>query len=113
MQKLAQTRQCESCHVRREDVAARALRGPHFVESFERGVHGAALRAGDAAAANCVDCHGAHEMNRGLAAGTRTDKPHVAATCARCHEQAGRDFGGSVHASALARGNAEIGRAHV
>ena len=105
--KLAQTRQCESCHVGREAVAARALRGPRFVESYEHGVHGAALRAGRAGAANCVDCHGAHEMNLGPAAGTRTDKPHVAATCARCHEQAGRDFAVSVHATALARGNAD------
>lgn len=105
--KLAQTRRCEACHVENAAVAARSLRGAHFVESFERSVHGAALHRGEPAAANCVDCHGAHEMNRGFAAGARTDKPHVAATCARCHEAIGRDFGGSVHAVALAKGNAD------
>ncbi|MCE2861009.1 MAG: hypothetical protein RIR76_2242 [Verrucomicrobiota bacterium] len=105
--KLAQTRLCESCHIGNPAVAGRALRGGRFVESYERGVHGAALRRGEAEAANCVDCHGAHEMNRGFAAGARTDRPHVAATCARCHEAAGRDFASSVHAAALLRGNAD------
>ncbi|MEY4090646.1 MAG: hypothetical protein RJB55_2917 [Verrucomicrobiota bacterium] len=105
--KLAQNRRCESCHVENATVAGRALRGGRFVESYERGVHGAALRRGEAGAANCVDCHGAHEMNRGFAAGARTDKPHVAATCARCHETAGRDFATSVHAVALTKGNAD------
>ena len=105
--KLAQTRRCEACHVENAAVAARSLRGAHFVESFERSVHGAALHRGEPAAANCVDCHGAHEMSRGFATGARTDKPHVAATCARCHEAIGRDFGGSVHAVALAKGNTD------
>lgn len=105
--KFAQNRRCESCHVENATVAGRALRGGRFVESYERGVHGAALRRGEAGAANCVDCHGAHEMNRGFAARARTDKPHVAATCARCHETAGRDFAASAHAVALTKGNAD------
>lgn len=105
--KVAQVRLCESCHVENAEVAGRALRGGRFIESYGRGVHGAALGRGEPGAANCVDCHGAHEMNRGLAAGTRTDRPHVAGTCARCHESAGRDFAASVHASALAKGNAD------
>ncbi|MCX6954804.1 MAG: multiheme c-type cytochrome, partial [Verrucomicrobia bacterium] len=63
-QKIAQTKQCESCHVGKDSVAGQALRGVKFVSSFDRSVHGAALLGGKVEAANCVDCHGAHEMNR-------------------------------------------------
>jgi cytochrome b subunit of formate dehydrogenase len=106
-QKLAQTKQCESCHVGKTNVAGQALRGTHFVSSFDQSVHGAALQRGQAGAANCVDCHGAHEMNRAMAGGARMNKQHVAATCARCHEQPAREFNQSVHALALAKGNVE------
>jgi cytochrome b subunit of formate dehydrogenase len=106
-QKLAQTRQCESCHVEKENVAGQALRGVRFVKSFEQSVHGAALGNGDVTAANCVDCHGAHEMNRALSPGARMSKINVAETCVKCHEEIGREYRESVHATALAKGNAD------
>jgi cytochrome b subunit of formate dehydrogenase len=106
-QKLAQTKQCESCHVGKANVAGHALRGTKFVSSFEQSVHGAALQAGNAAAANCVDCHGAHEMNRAMAANARLNKLHVAETCAQCHERAAKEFNESVHAASLHNGNVD------
>jgi cytochrome b subunit of formate dehydrogenase len=106
-QKLAQTKQCESCHVGKENVAGQSLRGAKFITSFDLSVHGAALHAGKADAANCVDCHGAHEMNRAMAANARINKGHVADTCASCHVQTARDFGDSVHAVALKKGNTD------
>ena len=106
-QKLAQTKQCESCHVDKDNVAAQALRGTKFVASFDQSVHGAALQQGEAKAANCVDCHGAHEMNHAMAAGARINKQHVAETCAHCHTKPGREFNDSAHAIALRKGNAD------
>lgn len=106
-QKLAQTKQCESCHVGKENVAGQALRGVKFVGSFDQSVHGAALQAGTVEAANCVDCHGAHDMNRAMAANARMNKLHVADTCAKCHEKTAAEFGASVHASALHKGNVD------
>ena len=41
-QKMAQTKQCESCHVGKENVAGQALRGVKFVAAFDQSVHGAA-----------------------------------------------------------------------
>ena len=73
--------------------------------SFDQSVHGAALKRGKAEAANCVDCHGAHEMNRGLAAGGRMNKIHAAETCAKCHGKIAAEFGSSVHAAALRKGS--------
>lgn len=105
--KLAQAKQCESCHVEKQSVAGKALRGTRFVAAFEDSVHGAALRGGKAEAANCVDCHGAHEMNRALTADARLNKQHVAGTCSSCHKKAAIAFDESVHAEALRKGNAD------
>ena len=106
-QKLAQTKQCESCHVGKENVAGQSLRGLKFVGSFDQSVHGAALLGGKIEAANCVDCHGAHEMNRAMAASAKVNKLHVAETCAKCHEKQAGEFNESVHAGALRKGNVE------
>lgn len=107
VQKLAQTQQCESCHVGKDSVASHSLRGTKFVTSFDQSVHGAGLAAGNAEAANCVDCHGAHEMNRAMVSDARMNKLHVGDTCAKCHEDVAKEFNDSVHAAALRKGNVE------
>ena len=105
--KLAQAALCESCHVGKPSVAGQTARGAHFVAAFEQSVHGADLKKGKAEAANCVDCHGAHEMNSAMAAGDRMNKLHQAETCGRCHQAIMADFATSVHAAALRKGNSD------
>ena len=103
--KLAQAELCESCHVKKAAVSSQMVRGTNFVSSFDQSVHGAALHAGKAGSATCVDCHGAHEMNRAIVAGARVNKQNQAATCAKCHEKIASEFNSSVHAAALRKGN--------
>jgi formate dehydrogenase gamma subunit len=103
--KLAQVALCESCHLEKPDVAGQTLLGRHFVASFEHGVHGAALARGQVNAANCVDCHGSHQMNLAMVAGSRVNKQHIPETCAKCHVTIAAEYASSVHASALRQGN--------
>jgi cytochrome b subunit of formate dehydrogenase len=103
--KQAQARLCESCHVSKQDVADKSLRAPHFVASFEQGVHGVALNGGNAKSATCIDCHGAHEMNRAVVSGAKISKQNQAATCANCHSKIADEYHDSVHATALRQGN--------
>ena len=42
-----------------------------------------------------------------MAASAKMNKLHVAETCAKCHEKQAAEFGGSVHAAALRRGNVD------
>ena len=64
---------------RKPAVGDRTLLGTRFVSSFEQSVHGAALRRGASPeAANCVDCHGSHEMNQASVAGSRVNKARLA-----------------------------------
>ena len=103
--KVAQEKLCLSCH--RDDPDVRAKMGPKagFIAAYEGSVHGSALLAGNAAAANCVDCHGSHEMRQGMDPEARVNKTRIPATCAQCHSSEAEEFGHSVHAAALKRGN--------
>jgi cytochrome b subunit of formate dehydrogenase len=103
--KLAQARLCESCHVGDAKVAGRTGPGAKFVASFDQSVHGAALSAGKAESASCVDCHGAHAMNKAAVATARVNRLHLTDTCAGCHAKQAEEYRGSVHAKALAKGN--------
>ena len=106
-QKLAQAKLCESCHVEKKEVASQVLRGTKFVASFDRSVHGAALLAGKKESATCVDCHGAHQMNRAIVPTARVSKQRQSATCGTCHHDQAVAFDSSVHAAALRQGNAD------
>ena len=103
--KLAQVGLCESCHLKKSAVGDRTLLGAKFVASFEHSAHGAALTRGIVEAANCVDCHGSHEMNQAMVAGSRVHKSRLPETCARCHQTQTAEYNFSVHAIALRKGN--------
>lgn len=103
--KLAQNKLCESCHVEKPEVAGQPAMGAKFVASFEQSVHGAALREGKEKAASCVDCHGAHQMNRAAVAGANVNRTHISETCAKCHQDQASGYEASAHAKALAKGN--------
>ncbi len=103
--KLAQVALCESCHLRKDAVSGRTPLGTRFVSSFEQSVHGAALRRGVAGAANCVDCHGSHEMNQASIAGSRVNRSHLPETCAPCHQSQAAEYAASIHAVNRRGGN--------
>ena len=105
--KLAQARLCESCHVGNGEGRSRRALGGKFVASFDQSVHGAALAGGDGNAANCVDCHGAHEMNRAAVSDAKVNRIHITETCAKCHETEAGEYKTSVHAVALLAGNTD------
>lgn len=103
--KLAQAQQCESCHVKKEEVVRRTLLGAKFVAGFDHSAHGTALLAGKEDAASCVDCHGAHTMNKAAVVDAKVNRRHITDTCAKCHEEEAEEYRASIHASALKQGN--------
>jgi len=105
--KQAQSRLCLSCHVDSPGAAGRTRMGGKFVASWEASVHGRALEEGKSEAANCVDCHGSHEMARAMVADSRVNKLHIPETCQTCHEKESHEFLGGSHAAALRRGEIE------
>ncbi|HEY5616059.1 MAG TPA: cytochrome b/b6 domain-containing protein, partial [Bacteroidota bacterium] len=103
-QKIAQEKQCLSCHLDDPDVRSRTAPSAGFIAAYERSVHGKALLGGNGTAANCVDCHGSHEMNKGSDPSSRVSKAHIPETCGTCHGDIAKEFAASVHGQAFQKG---------
>lgn len=103
--KLEQERLCLGCHL--DDPVVRERVGPKagFIKAYEASIHSAELRGGNAKAATCIDCHGAHEMAKGYEVDAKTEKFHIPATCGRCHDKVSHAFSISAHGKAIAKGN--------
>jgi cytochrome b subunit of formate dehydrogenase len=106
-QKIAQEKLCLSCHLDNPDVRARTAPTSGFIAAYEKSIHGTALAAGNAKAANCVDCHGNHEMRKGSDQASFVNRKNVPETCGKCHTGIAAEFQQSVHGAALARGNTD------
>lgn len=74
---------CRTCH---EDQYTRS----------QDSVHGAALRAGHTEAAVCVDCHGAHDIQK-----PDVPRERISLTCGKCHGAIFDEYRTSVHGAAL------------
>jgi cytochrome b subunit of formate dehydrogenase len=101
---------CTSCHVKREDyphpanvpkpVCSQCHQGQQ--RDYDRGVHGQAVKSGNAGAPDCSACHGgAHEL---LAPKSAQFRAKVPETCGMCHSDVLEQFQTSVHGRALAKG---------
>jgi hypothetical protein len=104
--KRAQEKLCLSCHLDDPNVKARMSPTAGFIAAYDGSVHGSALQKGNGKAANCVDCHGSHEMKKGSDPTSRVSKVNIPHTCARCHADVAKAFESSVHGMAVQKGNA-------
>ena len=102
--KIAQEKLCLSCHLDDPNVKARMSPTAGFIAEYDGSVHGAALQRGNGKAANCVDCHGSHEMKKGSDPTSRVAKANIPQTCAKCHAEIAKAFEWSVHGVAVKNG---------
>jgi cytochrome b subunit of formate dehydrogenase len=105
--KVAQVKVCLSCHLDNPEVRKRVPPSAGFIAAYEHSVHGAALLKGNASAANCVDCHGSHEIQREDIATSRVNRFNIPSTCAKCHAAIAKVYSESIHGKAVAQGNDE------
>jgi predicted CXXCH cytochrome family protein len=103
--KRDQEKLCLSCHLDDPDVRARMTPSSGFIAAYEKSVHGASLLKGNAKAANCVDCHGAHVMKRGADPSSQVSRYRLPETCAQCHSAEAADYKASTHGVAVAHGS--------
>lgn len=105
--KISQEKLCLSCHLDNPDVRNRIAPATAFIKSYENSVHGKALIRGNAKAANCVDCHTAHEMEKGTNPNSTVFKTNIPKTCAKCHGEIAKEYLQSIHGVALAKGSTD------
>jgi len=102
--KITQEKLCLSCHLDNPDVRARTSPSAGFIAAYENSVHGKALRGGNARAANCIDCHGSHQMMKGDEEASFVNRKNIPNTCGKCHGDIADQYRQSVHGIAMAKG---------
>jgi len=105
--KRAQEKVCLSCHMDDPAVRAKMTTKKKFLTDYDKSVHGAALLSGNGKAANCVNCHGSHEMQKSLNPISQTNKTHIPDVCGNCHPQIAQEYKSSIHGTAVLKGNVE------
>ncbi len=105
--KKNQNKLCLGCHLDNEDVKARTSPTAGFIMSYDESVHGQALERGEAGSANCVSCHGSHDMQRGSAATSFVNRLNIPKTCGACHATITAVYSTSVHGIEVAKGNGD------
>jgi len=103
--KIAQEKQCLSCHLDDQDVRNRMASAKAFIKSYENSVHGKALLSGNKNAAGCVDCHGSHGVEKGTNQTSSVFKKNVPKTCGKCHAKEEKEFSESIHGVSVANNN--------
>ena len=95
---------CAKCHGNAEIIRKGGIPSD-VTKAFADSIHGKALsKSGLVVAPTCSDCHGAHDILKPGDPDSRVARPHVPATCGRCHEGIARQFGAGVHGKLLAEG---------
>jgi cytochrome b subunit of formate dehydrogenase len=105
--KRAQAQLCLSCHRDDPDVRSRTSPTAGFIAAYDVSVHGAALLKGNAKAANCVSCHGSHDMQKGSDARSFVSRANIPGTCGKCHGEVEKTYLQSVHGVAVLKGNSD------
>src|ERR1044071_8917782 len=94
---------CATCHLKHEEfphpegMAKPACTGCHTNQAtdYQKGVHGQAVKKGNAGAPDCALCHGsAHELASPKSQAFRTAVPD---TCNMCHADVVQQYRASVH----------------
>jgi formate dehydrogenase gamma subunit len=95
---------CGACHGQKFVMESSGVSTqPAF--SYQQSVHGRAVAAGNEKAADCVDCHKAHDVLRANDARSPIFKFNIPQTCGTCHGEVSEVYLTSVHGKAMARGN--------
>jgi hypothetical protein len=99
-------RTCAKCHADPELAKRHGMTIGDVYQQYMDSIHGRAVtRAGLLVAANCSDCHGAHETKPKNDPSSRVFRTNIPRTCATCHAGVEKTYAQSVHGAAVAKGN--------
>lgn len=103
--KLNLHKTCGTCHNDPKLTAEYRLRNPHAAADYKDSIHGQALIVkGLIVAPSCADCHGVHDIQRGVDKSSHTHHSKVADTCGKCHVGVEEVYNQSVHGKLLSKG---------
>jgi len=105
--KTAQNNLCSGCHKDDKEIRNKTLPSAGFITSYEKSVHGQALKNGNPNAAGCVDCHTSHVVKNSSDPASSTNKKNIPDNCGKCHASIANEFKQSIHGVSALKGNQE------
>ncbi|MCO5249905.1 MAG: hypothetical protein M9949_00600 [Candidatus Kapabacteria bacterium] len=102
--KINQEKLCLDCHL--NDPHNPSIFAKTLVD-YEKSVHGLAILSGNHDAAVCVDCHGAHKLQKASVPTSSVHKSNIAELCGKCHGDITKEYLSSVHGRAMKFGVGE------
>jgi len=96
---------CSKCHTDSAITKRHGIPGRAMIRSYEASVHAKTVdKKKFGPAAVCTDCHGVHNIKASREGQSTISKPHMPATCGKCHEKLYAVYRQSIHGKALAEG---------
>ena len=104
--KLNLPQTCATCHTNAALTAEYRMKYPDVAAQYADSIHGRALlKMGLILAPSCNDCHGVHDIKRGMDRDSKVNHANIAKTCGQCHVKVEETYNRSVHGQALAKGD--------
>jgi cytochrome b subunit of formate dehydrogenase len=104
--KLNLPRTCAECHSNPGLTTEYKMKYPEAASQYMDSIHGRALlKMGLIVAPSCNDCHGVHDIKRGVDRGSPIHHTNIARTCGKCHVKVEEIYNNSVHGRLLAQGD--------
>jgi cytochrome b subunit of formate dehydrogenase len=104
--KLNLPRTCAGCHSNPGLTKEYQMKFPEAAAQYNDSIHGRALlKMGLIVAPSCNDCHGTHDIKRGVDRDSPINHANIAKTCGKCHVGIEETYDQSVHGQLLAKGD--------
>jgi cytochrome b subunit of formate dehydrogenase len=104
--KLNLPQTCAKCHSSPGLSKEYEMKFPEAASQYMESIHGRALlKMGLIVAPSCNDCHGVHNIKRGVDRDSPINHANVADTCGKCHVGVKEIYNKSVHGQLLAKGD--------
>jgi cytochrome b subunit of formate dehydrogenase len=104
--KLNLPKTCATCHSNPGLTKEYQIKYPEVASQYNDSIHGRALlKMGLIVAPSCNDCHGVHDIKRGVDRDSPINHVNVAKTCGKCHVKIEETYNRSVHGQLLGKGD--------
>jgi cytochrome b subunit of formate dehydrogenase len=104
--KLNLSRTCAKCHANEGINEEYRMKYPDVANQYRDSIHGhAVLDMGLVVAPSCNDCHGVHDIKRGIDRSSPINRANLAKTCGKCHLGIEEIYNKSIHGKLMLEGN--------
>ncbi len=95
---------CGKCHDNESFSEKHHSSVKHPAKSYSTSVHGKLVEMGRLDAADCVTCHGVHNIKNRIQAGSTISSIGVSKSCGKCHTEIEKEYEQSIHWMSVKKG---------